>query len=780
MLSGKTLLLLGGLAVSTWAQNIYNESSGLVAIEAESGTIVNRTKAWNVRTAIAGYSGSSALSAEPNTGGNILRGFTTTSPEVQFRIRFSRTGTYYVWIRGYAASTNDDSLHAGLDGVAVKSGSAISEFLIGNWSWSSDAEGKTRRATLVVSTPGVHTVNVWMKEDGFVFDKIVLSADGSFVPTGTGPGESVNDTGQPTLSVSATSLTFNANAGGSNPGTQGLGIGFSTGSPAWTAAKTASWLTLSHTAGAGNTSMSVAASIAGLAAGTYSDTITISSGGAAGSPKSVSVTLIVGAAAPKENVYVSSTASASGDGSIGNPWTLATVLAKPPGVGPGTTIWMRGGNYGTPSETIRVNFVGTAAAPVIIRNFPGERVNIQGKMEIGCCDAAPDPAQGAYIWIWGLEFTSPILPRDNMLPGIDAFAVGTKIINNVFHNTIQGIGLWKSALNGEAYGNVIYNNGFYGTTPSSPNSLRGHGHGIYSQNDIGSLKRIGDNIIFNQFGWGIHLYGSAQSEVRNFEIDGNISFNNGWPGNNRNDNIIMAGGNSGLSGFKVTNNHFYMTPDSLGGYNEIGWIFSGSNDDAVVTDNYFIGGRDTIAAFGWKTLTMVRNKILSLSNQVWMDTLINGKNGIAWNDNSYYGISSFRYNGVLRDYNTWKSLTGFDSSSSFSDSLPTGTWTFVRKNKCEAGRGHIVVYNWDSLNSVQVDVSSILTPGMSYQIRDAQDFYGAPVLQGTYGGGSVTLPMNLQSVEQIQGEKIVQPTHTNPQFGVFVVLQPTTSSKTCS
>jgi len=45
-------------------------------------------------------------------------------------------------------------------------------------------------ATFNVASTGVHTVNVWMREDGFVFDKIVLTTNASYTPTGNGPAES--------------------------------------------------------------------------------------------------------------------------------------------------------------------------------------------------------------------------------------------------------------------------------------------------------------------------------------------------------------------------------------------------------------------------------------------------------------------------------------------------------------------------------------------------------------------------------------------------------------
>jgi hypothetical protein len=45
-------------------------------------------------------------------------------------------------------------------------------------------------AAINVATAGLHTVNVWMREDGFVLDKIVLSTSSNYAPSGNGPAES--------------------------------------------------------------------------------------------------------------------------------------------------------------------------------------------------------------------------------------------------------------------------------------------------------------------------------------------------------------------------------------------------------------------------------------------------------------------------------------------------------------------------------------------------------------------------------------------------------------
>jgi len=97
----------------------------------------------------------------------------------------------------------------------------------------------------------------------------------------------------PALSVSASALSFSAVTGGSNPSNQSFMVSNSSGGTlSWTGTKTQNWLSFSPTSGGnGPTTVTVSANSQGLAAGTYSDTITISDPNAMNSPQTVTVTL---------------------------------------------------------------------------------------------------------------------------------------------------------------------------------------------------------------------------------------------------------------------------------------------------------------------------------------------------------------------------------------------------------------------------------------------------------------------------------------------------------
>ena len=103
----------------------------------------------------------------------------------------------------------------------------------------------------------------------------------------------------PVLQVSATSLNFGAMLGGANPASQSFTLlNYGGGTLSWTAAKTQPWLTLSSASGSAPSTVTVSVSVSGLAAGGYSDTITITASGAQGSPKTIPVSLTVAVPAP--------------------------------------------------------------------------------------------------------------------------------------------------------------------------------------------------------------------------------------------------------------------------------------------------------------------------------------------------------------------------------------------------------------------------------------------------------------------------------------------------
>ena len=436
--------------------------------------------------------------------------------------------------------------------------------------------------------------------------------------------------------------------------------------------------------------------------------------------------------------YVAPGVRSGGNGSMERPWDLATALSHPAAVKPGDTIWIRGGTY---KGAFTSRLAGAPDAPIVLRQYPGERVVVDGA-------GSPQAVLtifGAWATYWGFEITNSNTRRASSQAGpwptdlsrgtahgVIVKGPHTKLVNLVVHDTGVGIGFWSEAQDAELYGNIIFYNGWDGPD-------RGHGHGIYTQNQSGT-KRITDNIIFQQFGSGLIVYGSERAFLDNFVIQGNVLFNNGGlsrtTGYSRN---LLLGGGSVAEDPVIVDNYTYFAPALKPGIEGIG-LYAGARN-AIIKGNYFIHGV-TSAYTGGRALQLGLVSDLEMINNVFQG--------------SVFGFVPAQY--PQNEYHTARSPA-------------RGTRVFVRPNAYEAGRAHIIVYNFDQLSAVSVDLSSLLKPGERYAILDAQNFFGPPAVTATYDGRPVALPMQLTRVAAPVGASSPPPRHTAPVFVVFVLLK---------
>jgi len=132
------------------------------------------------------------LQASPNSGSNLNGNYASNSPHLTYRFIADHAARYYVWVRGRGASGDDDSLHIGFNGQPVASGNQVTDFE-SSWSWSSRRRDGGR-AFVDIPAPGQHTLDAWMREDGTIIDKFLLTTDPNFVPRGKGLVESRQST----------------------------------------------------------------------------------------------------------------------------------------------------------------------------------------------------------------------------------------------------------------------------------------------------------------------------------------------------------------------------------------------------------------------------------------------------------------------------------------------------------------------------------------------------------------------------------------------------------
>jgi hypothetical protein len=435
--------------------------------------------------------------------------------------------------------------------------------------------------------------------------------------------------------------------------------------------------------------------------------------------------------------YAAPEAGPDGDGSVDKPLTLAAALSARSPARPGDAIILRGGVYRGAFES---GLAGAEDRPVLVRPFRGERATIDGSLTV----------RGAWTIYRGFEVTNSAEDRSRERPaGLNIFGRHTKFINLVVHDAGNGMAFWSAASDSEIYGCIIYRNGW-----QAPDPARGSGHGIYAQNETG-VKRIIDNIICNQFGWGIHAY-AQEGSLKGFDIEGNVVFNNGSATRQgyRYDNILI-GGYRPAERISVISNYTYHTPGK-GGRNRLG--YTASNKDAVVKDNYFAGGSPALALLGWEKLILAGNTFAGLQNLI----AVSGPKAAAEgnydvDNNTYLGgdpAGAFQFQNQSLDFAGWQRATGYDKHSRWAPLPARGQQAnriFMRPNRYEPGRVHLIIYNWERRDTVEVDVKDALKAGARYELRDVLDYFGGPAAAGVYGGEPLKMPM------------------AGAEFGVFVL-----------
>ena len=515
------------------------------------------------------------------------------------------------------------------------------------------------------------------------------------------------------------------------------------------------------TSNAAVATVTAAGQVRGVAGGAA--TITATSEGKSGS---AALTVTVPAAPMHTGYYVSPSGTSAGNGTIGNPWDLKTALAGAGGrVVGGDTIWLRGGVYrGAFSSTVS----GQSGRPVVVRQYPGERAIIDG---------AGTPSNvsvlrvgGQWSVFWGFEITNTDQSRyttsltNSYRPNVVAnYANNTKYINLVVHD--GGVAFYNETnySNVEITGCIIYNNGW-----DAPD--RGHGHALYLKSTAGPVVAR-DNIIFNQFGWGVHVYTNAgQGYLNNIQVEGNVSFNNGTISTEGTSANILLGGGGTATGDVVRNNLTYYSPGA-GGINVRIGMNTVQNGTVQVQNNYFVGGTTVLDVGFWQSIVLSGNTFIGSGNVVTLNDA--ATSGQTWSFNTHQRdplAAAWRWSGSAFNFVTWKTRSLAGLGDLVAGGLPTGNKVVVQPSPYEAGRGHVTVYNWTGAGSVTVDLSGVLNPGDQYEVRNVQDLFGAPVASGTYSG-AVTLPMNGVTPPAPVGFTSSRAPKTGPNFDVFVVTR---------
>ncbi len=184
---------------------VYLESDGMVVIEAENFYISTVDVIEPLYRWVTGSSGEVVTEpgADFGTAGNDFSGdyiHANVRPrtdrgnpnddflaELSYRIEFTTEGTYFLWVHeNDTAGGQSNTTHTNFDSrerpgtQLIGSGEPV-------WLWDN---GKGDDIVSYDLTAGVHQYFIWVQETGIALDKIILTTDENFVPSGLGPPES--------------------------------------------------------------------------------------------------------------------------------------------------------------------------------------------------------------------------------------------------------------------------------------------------------------------------------------------------------------------------------------------------------------------------------------------------------------------------------------------------------------------------------------------------------------------------------------------------------------
>jgi hypothetical protein len=452
--------------------------------------------------------------------------------------------------------------------------------------------------------------------------------------------------------------------------------------------------------------------------------------------------------------YVATDGLPTAAGTIENPLDLTTALTSGNSPAqPGDIIYLRGGTY-TPYP-INIDISGTQSMRITIMPYNKEKAIIDGINGY-------DPGQESILKIDGDHITLKDLiitcsdtdlwsdtcedsPSDvNVKAGIYTYGEASHIINCViYNNTGNGIGSWTGH-DCIVYGNIIFNNGW-----GSP--CRGMGHGIYFRS-AGESKLIKDNIFFNAFANGIDGY-MGNGQINDCDVIGNVTFNAGACSHlEEYAGALFMGGSSPLFDVRVNENIVYQDVNNpyKRAKSAVHFGMSSVNYDIEFHDNNVVGGSTGMTVQVLDVFDLLHNYIVSDPYSIFHNPPHdNGTSNWLGDNNDWYSLNASGYF-IDGEWSGWQAR-GLDANGIFIGANPTKNKVIIRPNEYEAKRAHITVFNWEELDSVEVDLSGILDDGDQYVIYDVENLFTI-LVSGTYHGQVISLPMNMTDYIKPNGD----------------------------
>ena len=514
--------------------------------------------------------------------------------------------------------------------------------------------------------------------------------------------------------------------------------------------------------------------------------------------------------------YADPAGGSTNSGAIGSPWDLQTALdgGYPAAtVQPGDTVWMRGGTYAGKFTTSVSGVVGSGI------DDPGGKIHFRsysGEWAVLDSGASPSGSNGIlsissnYCWFRDFEIRGSQTSRTTTTPGSfppdilmggcietnTGWGIGCKVIQIYGHDGSGGVSLWADSANSEAYGCIFYNIGWKGPD-------RGHGHCNYSQNTSGT-KRFTANMFWGSADVNVQLYGSSAADINNVTLYANVMFNNGGLGFTNGTSSyaspLIFGTGSTVGTNAVVDRNAVYDPASGGLARALNLGYNGglqpcqfTNNYVAILDNGFFAAqfRLTLQPPVWDSAaTYPIDWIVYSAGDAWK-SLQNGNTnnavtpGVWWTDlgaailDSNLTMTGNSFYGRLLDddssYGNPTIPTRFATNTYYDLTPPATNYIQVDPvNRYETGRGHVTVFNWQNLTTVNADISSFMPNGANWAAYNAQNPLGSAVATGTnYAGGTITLPMTagggMSVVAPLALGSLTACNASYPEFAAFII-----------
>lgn len=417
-----------------------------------------------------------------------------------------------------------------------------------------------------------------------------------------------------------------------------------------------------------------------------------------------------------------------------NAWDLQFAFNGAGGVlMPGDTVWLLDGPYHAVAPgRFTVTVSGLFGQPIVFRQYPGARANLDrnidgtgGTLESGSNPVALE-VNGSYTEFWDFEITNsstatrstPTSTNHEWLPNmIWNRASHVKFVNLVIHDGGQAIFNDVTASDVIISGCIIYNNGWERPNAQDPLS-KTDGHGLYlKNNNTAESVTASDNIVFNQFGYGIHAYTNAFEEgifkyLRNIKLRWNVSFNNGTSSQFQTSANLGNLGEPASESMAIDSNMLYFSPNLSPGPG-VNLDYGNTTGPSQRLPNRVVGGGTP--------------------------AIIEG--------------------------------TGWPSRNDVIQQTPVGEWSKVHPHSplADPYRATVVVFSQTAQQTVNPDFSGFLSQGDNFVVRNVQDM--SVRAQGIYSG-SVEVDNSGVNAPAPYGQIPGRTTPiTGPTFNVFVATR---------